>query len=278
MDTISQRLTGSQLIRSMLLFFGAFLFAFSLNSYIIHEVGHAFGGSLFGCQLEGLNVNPFGNGGWRDQCPDTMTLTGQFVRGLGGEIFGLPLSFAVTFLLWRKRSPIFLPLLMSATVVCIGNVFSVLDSITSYPGFVFDYGLMLKVGTPPFILWVIAIASLVFGIILMDLLLPLGGIGVTTPFWQVLILSLTTWPFFLALRLIYQSLAGRNIEGPISLFIFGVILSTLTAITFKQVYKLTNRIAHNEPVLPSASAAWFSIGLGIGLTVLLAALNPIWFA
>jgi hypothetical protein len=207
-----------------------------------------------------------------------MTLTGQFVRGMGGEIFGLPLSIAVTFLLWRKRNPIFLTLLMSATVVCIGNVFSVLDSITSYPGFVFDYGLLLKSGISPFILWVIAIPSLAFGIILMDILLPLGGIGVTTPFWQVLILSLTTWPFFLALRLIYQSLSGRNIEGPISIFVFCVILATLTAITFKPVYNLANRITHIESVLPSASAAWLSLGLGVGLTVLLVALNPIWFA
>lgn len=128
MNTTSQHLTGSQLTRSMLLFFGAFLFAYSLNFYIIHEAGHAFGGVLFGCQLEGLNVNPFSPGGWRNQCPDTMTLTGQFVRVMGGEIFGLPLSIAVTFLLWRKRSPLLLPLRMSAAVICIGNVFSVLDS------------------------------------------------------------------------------------------------------------------------------------------------------
>jgi hypothetical protein len=82
----------------------------------------------------------------------------------------------------------------------------------------------------------------------------------------------------LALRLIYQSLSGRNIEGPISIFVFCVILTTLTAITFKPVYKLANRITHIEPVLPSASEAWLSIGLGVGLTVLLVALNPIWFA
>jgi len=278
MNTISQRLTGIQLIRSMALFFGAFLFAFSLNSYIIHEAGHAFGGVLFGCQFEGLHVNPFGAGGWRNQCPDTMTQAGKFFQGMGGEIFGVPLSIVVTILLWRKRSPGLLPLLMSATVVCIGNLLSVLDSITSYPGFIFDYGLMLKAGMSPSILWAIGVASLVFGIIFMDLLFPLGGIGRATPFWQVLLLSLTTWPFYLALRLIYQSLAGRSIEGPITLLVFGVIVATLTAIFFKPVYKLADRISHIEPVVPSAGAAWLSIGLGVGLTVLLVVFNPIWFA
>jgi hypothetical protein len=278
MNTISQRLTGTQLIRSMALFFGAFLFAFSLNSYIIHEASHAFGGVLFGCQYEGLHVNPFGAGGWRDQCPETMTPTGKLIRGLGGEIFGLPLSIAVTILLWRKRSPVLLPLLMSAAVVCIGNLLSVLDSITSYPGFIFDYGLMLKAGMSPSILWAIGIASLVFGIIFMDLLFPLGGIGRATSFWQVLLLSLTAWPFYLALRLIYHSLAGRSIEGPINLVVFGVIVATLTAISFKPVYKLADRISHIEPVMPSAGAAWLSIGLGVGLTVLLVVFNPIWFA
>jgi len=54
MNSTSQPLTGSQLIRSTLLFFGAFLFAFSLNSYIIHEAGHAFGG---GCSAANLRVS-----------------------------------------------------------------------------------------------------------------------------------------------------------------------------------------------------------------------------
>ena len=171
-----------------------------------------------------------------------------------------------------------LPLLMSATVVCIGNLLSVLDSITSYPGFIFDYGLMLNSGMPPSILWAIGIASLVFGIIFMDLLFPLGGIGRATPFWQVLLLSLTTWPFYLAVRAIYQSLYGMNIAGSISFFIFGVIVATLTALAFKPVVKLTNRITHTEPEMPTMDAVWLSIGLGVGLTVLLVVLNPIWFA
>jgi hypothetical protein len=278
MNTTSQRYTGFQLIRSMVLFFGAFLFAFALNSYIIHEAGHAFGGVLFGCQFESLHVNPFGTGGWVNQCPDTMTLTGKFIQGMGGEIFGLPLSIAVTLLLWRKRSPILLPLLMSGSVVCTGNFISVLDSISSYPGFVFDYGLALQVGVAPWVLWAIAIASLVFGIILMDLLFPLAGIGITTPFWKVLILSLSTWPLFYAVRLVYQSLNGVNFAGPLSLVVLGGILATLTVATFKPVYRLTYRITHTDPVLPSTDAIWFSIGLGVGLAVVLVALNPIWFA
>jgi hypothetical protein len=197
---------------------------------------------------------------------------------MGGEIFGLPLSIVVTILLWHKRRPMLLPLLMSAAVVCIGNLLSVLDSITSYPGFIFDYGLMLKAGMSPSILWAIGIASLVLGIIFMDLLFPLGGIGRATPFWQVLLLSLTTWPFYLAIRAIYQSLYGMNIAGSISFFIFAVIVATLTAVFFKPVYKLADRISHIEPVLPSAGATWLSIGLGVGLTVLLVVFNPIWFA
>ena len=276
MNTNSQRLTRTQLIYSMLLFFGAFLFAFSLNSYIIHEAGHAFGGVLFGCQFEGFNVNPFGVGGWRDQCPATMTLTGKFIRGMGGEMFGLPLSIAVTFLLWRKRSPMLLPLLMSATVVCIGNVFSVLDSGTSYPNSLFDYGWVFQVGLPPFILWAIAIVSLVFGIILMNLLIPLVGIGISEPFWKVLILNLSTWSLFGAIRLIYQSQIGISITDSSGILIWGVIFAMLTALTFKLVSKLANQTGHIEPVLPSPGEVWLAIGLGVSLTVLLVVSNPIW--
>jgi len=261
----------------MLLFFGAFLFAFSLNSYIIHEAGHAFGGVLFGCQFERLYLNPFGTGGWLNQCPDTMTPAGKFFQGMGGEIFGLPLSIAVTLLLWRKRSPVLLPLLMSAALICIGNLLSVLDSVSSYPYFVFDYGLAIQAGIPSFILLTIAITSLVFGIILMDLLFPLAGIGIKEPFWKVLILSLATWPLFMAIRAIYQSMNGINIAGPMTVFIFGITIAILTALCFKPVCKLVDRITHTEPVLPSASAIWLAFGLGVSLTIVLVMSNPIWF-
>ena len=41
MDPTSNNLSVTQLCRAMLLFFGAFMFAFIVNSYIIHEAGHA---------------------------------------------------------------------------------------------------------------------------------------------------------------------------------------------------------------------------------------------
>jgi hypothetical protein len=159
MNAASRQFIGPQLIRSTMLFFGTFLFTFSLNSYIIHKAGHAFGGGA--------------------------------VR-----------------------------------------------------------------------------------IILMDLLFPLAGIGITTPFWKVLIVSISTWPLFLAIRVIYQSLYGINIVGLISFLIFGVTVATLTALAFKPVVKLTDSITHTEPVLPSSGAVWHAIGLGAGLAVLPVLLNP----
>jgi hypothetical protein len=206
-----------------------------------------------------------------------MTLAGKFIRGMGGEIFGLPLSIAVTFFLWRKRSPTLLPMLMSATVVCIGNVFSVL-SISDYPNFIYDFGWALQVGVPPSILWATGIASLVFGIVLMNMLIPLAGIAPTEPFWKVLILNLSTWPLYGAMRLIYQSLMGINIEGSIGTIVSLVIFATLTALTYKPLYKLMDRLTHTEPMLPSAGAVWLAIGLGVGLTGILVTTNPIWFA
>lgn len=169
-----------------------------------------------------------------------------------------------------------LPLLMSATVICLGNLISVLDSLSSYPHLIFDYGWALQIGVPSWILWVIGFASLVFGIILMNILIPFAGIGPDEPFWKVLVLNLSTWPLYLAIRLIYQSLVGKNIAGPISFFFFGIILAMLTALTYKPLYKLTDRLTHTEPIAPSTGAIWLAIGLGVGLTVVLVVSNPIW--
>jgi hypothetical protein len=204
-----------------------------------------------------------------------MTQAGKFIQGLGGEIFGLPISIAVTLVLWRKRTPMLLPLLMAATVVCIGNLLSVLDSMSSYPKIVFDYGLVIQAGIPSFILSIIAITSLLLGIVLMDLLFPLAGIGRTTPFWQVLVLSLMTWPFYLAIRMIYQSAYARSISGPISMFILGLIVAILTALAYKPITKLLNPITHTDPVLPSMGSVWLSVGLGLGLTIILVLSNKI---
>jgi hypothetical protein len=277
MNTSSQRLTGSQLIRSLLLFSGSFFFALVFNSFIIHEAGHALGGALFGCQVERLNVNPFGTGGWVDQCPNTISPTGQFVRGMGGPIFGLPISILITVLSWSKKSPELLPLLMSASIVCLLNFVGVLDSMSSYPGFIFDYGWALLYGTPPYVLLAISFLSLVAGVVLMNFVTPLAGISLTEPFWKVLVLNLSTWPFYFTVRLIYQFLAGRSIGGPLSLVIFGVIVATITALTFKPVHKLARRYIYLEPVIPSTGAVWLAIGLGAGLTIATVASNPIWF-
>jgi hypothetical protein len=273
MNTGSKNLTGTQLIRSLLLFFGSFMFAFILNSYIIHEAGHAFGGMLFGCKNKSLIINPFGTGSWDSQCP-FMTLKGKVVQGMGGPIFGLPISIAITLLLWRKRRPVLLPLLMSAPVVCIANFLGVLDSMLNYPGHIFDYGWMLLIGVTPFFVRVIGIISLVIGIILMNLLLPLAGIEITEPFWKVLLLNLSTWPLYLLIRLFYQVSEGVDSAGPMSFFILGGILAIFTALPFRPILKFASRFTKTEPVIPSTRVAWLVFGLGMGLTVGLTLLNP----
>ena len=277
MNTTSNNLAGIQLTRSLLLFFGAFLLAFILNSYVIHEAGHAFGGMLFGCKIEKLDINPFGTGSWESRCPSTLTMgqTGTFLQGMGGPIFGLPISIAITIILWRRRRPVLLPLLMSAPVVCIANFLGVLDSMLNYPGHIFDYGLMLQNGVSPSIIWLIGIVSLVIGVILMNLLVPLTGLGIHEPFWKVLLLNLFTWPLYLLIRLFYQIIHSVESTGPMSLLILGVILAVCTALPFKPILKFSSRFINVEPVIPSSRAVWLSFGPGIGLAFVLTLINPI---
>ncbi len=277
MNTASQNLTGTQFARSLLLFFGAFMLAFILNSYVIHEAGHAFGGMLFGCKIEELYINPFGTGSWESRCPSSLTMgpTGRFLQGMGGPIFGLPISIAITLLLWRKRRPVLLPLLMSAPVVLIGNFLGVLDSMLNYPGHIFDYGWMLQIGISPSIIKLIGFVSLVLGIILMNLLVPLAGTGISEPFWKVLVLNLFTWPLYLLIRLFYQVFHGVESTGPTSLLILGVILAVFTALPFKPILKFLSRFTNTEPVIPSSRAVWLSFGLGMSLAFVLTLINPI---
>lgn len=276
MNTNSQNLAGIQLFHSLILFFGAFMFAFILNSYIIHEAGHAFGGMLFGCKIQGLNINPFGTGDWQSQCPNPLAIgsTGRFLQGMGGPIFGLPISLAITILLWRKRRPELLPLLMSAPVVCISNFLGVLDSMLNYPGHIFDYGWMLINGVPPSIIRLIGFVSLMLGIFLMNLLVPLAGIGKREPFWKVLLLNLFTWPLYMLIRLVYQVTEGADSSGPMSLLILGVILAVITALPFRPILKFSSGFARMEPSFPSTRAAWLSFGLSVGLALALTLISP----
>ena len=165
---------------------------------------------------------------------------------------------------------------MSATVVLSANFIGVLDSVEDYPGFIFDYGWLLLNRVPPYIIWIIGFTSLILGIILMNLLIPLAGIGPEEPFWKLLVLNLSTWPLYLLIRLIIQIQNGVNITGPLSFLIFGIILATITAIPFKPIIKVASRFINVEPVIPSIRSVWLAMGLSTGLSVLLALTNTIW--
>ena len=168
-----------------------------------------------------------------------------------------------------------LPLLMSAPVAFIANSLGVLDSMTNYPGHIFDYGWMLLNGVPSSRIKLIGYVSLILGIILMNLLIPLTGIGSREPFWKVLLLNLSTWPVYLLIRLIFQVSHGEDSTGPMSLLILGGILAVFTALPFKPILKFSSRFTNLEPVLPSSQAVWISFGLGTGLAFALTLINSI---
>jgi hypothetical protein len=128
------------------------------------------------------------------------------------------------------------------------NFIECYTGVSLFPDFIYDYGWALQVGVPPSILWAIGIASLVFGIILMNLLIPLAGIAPTEPFWKVLVLNLSTWSLFMVVRVIYQSLIGMS---SISLFVIVVIVATGASAAVPAAWKIDGEkiVTYTEAIL-----------------------------
>ncbi|MBN2240801.1 MAG: hypothetical protein JW712_13590 [Dehalococcoidales bacterium] len=160
-------------LKSVILIFGSTAFSFNIGN-TVHEFGHAIADRASGIPLSDINmvIHPFYaphmsiNGG----IPDSMMGMPDAAGPLANVIIGL-VFFA---LLWKKRNPYFLPLLLWGPLACVQEGIGQILTISSAGS---DSARMVAAGFSEAAIIVVCIILLLLGIVLFALVIPVAGIS-----------------------------------------------------------------------------------------------------
>ena len=246
--------------RSVLLLLGAFAFAFCLGM-TVHELGHLVAIRLLGITEVTVSVHPF---------RPSYTSWNATRGGLGyvdaaGPLGNVLLSTVVVALLWRKRSPYLLPLLLWAPMAYIGEGFnSMMQLLLDVPG---SDSVNIVVAGAPFAV-VLATAAVLFivGVVTFCLQLPLLGVSPRDSFWRVLcILVIGLAPYMILVLLYAVAFSPPDITRGVVLLAFVTLLATLLAAICRPLRRILGRHTDIDAAAASWGAAQVSLGTGVGM-------------
>ena len=271
------------ILKSTLLFMGASFFAFLLSGFL-HETGHYLASMIQGVPIRGIVLNPFGQD-YNIYLGDTRAIfatpAAKAFNGAAAPFFDVFIGVLISSLLWRKRSPVLLPLLMvGSTSLLIESVAIIIE----FKGIVgSDFGKIVAIGVPQTILVLLAIVMFAAGCLWILQLLPLAGINSHDPFWRKLVMFLAGIPVLLLCAVIYQTLFGedyyipswrgylimerlrkaKTIELGVSIAVFTVI-----AALHKPLFPWLDRLSHTPVGQVRWRDALIAVGLGLAMTII----------
>jgi hypothetical protein len=272
------------LLKSILILMGTSFFAFLLSG-ALHETGHYLASTILGVPVRGIVLHPFGQD-YNIYLGDLSVALGTPVRrafeAFSGPFFTVLIGVMVSLLLWRRRVPVLLPLLMvGSTSLLIESVGIILEITDPNPSA--DWSRVMQSGIPAGILWLLAVVMLIAGCLWMLQLLPLAGIRSQDPLWRKLVVFLAGISVLLLCAVIYQTLFGGDYYVPtwrgymlmenlrkaktIQLGV-SIVLFTVIAALHKPLFPWLDRLSHT----PVAQARWrealIAIGLGLAITII----------
>jgi hypothetical protein len=252
----------SQIIQSILLLAGSFIFAFLLGEFV-HDSGHYLCHLAYGNTQVGVHYDPFGGtrilgaGGLPD---DILAVTSA-----AGPLPHILLALACFFIVWKWRRPILLPLLLWGPVAMIqeGVNFS-LGLLT--PGG--DAVWISTLGIPQPIILAAGIVLLAGGVAGVALLLPLAGVNSEDPAWYKFAILLAGMGSLMLIRLFHSLFIdpSSTLENLVP-FVFSVLLAVFVVILNPLIIRYRQLANSSEAVsIPwSASVAAFLAGFGMFL-------------
>ena len=260
---------------------GATFFAY-LFSIFLHELGHYLAGVLLGVPGKGIVLHPFGHN-YNIYLGDLTTAFGtpgrRIFSGVSGGIFDLLVAGVISLALWRKRSPVLLPLLAMGSLALIHESVNMTMGVLNGYG---DWSELREVGVPGFAVILLAVVLLAAGCIWMLQLLPLTGISPRDPIWRRLAVFLAGMPLLMLCSVVYLTLFWGDVyvpshQGVTSLnglrmdkVIFMAASTGLTVILtllHRPLLPWLDRISHTPVARVRGREVLIAIGLGLAIVI-----------
>lgn len=230
----------------------------------IHEIGHAIALSLAGASDIRIFVHPFSLSYYNNSSLPTDIM--PFIGSMG-PLFNLGCATTIILVLWRKRNPKLLPLLMWVGIAYFSEGVSIIMNISDI-SITSDWGKVIILGgISPIILGIIGVLFITLGCILILLLLPLENISPHDSIWRIGLTSIG-FVFYFAFSLVYVlALDPINITGRLIALISALFLLIFITTSYKHVFHLLDRFSHTK----ISSASWYTvlIALGSGVAIII---------
>lgn len=244
-----------------MLLFGAFTFAFTLGE-AIHELGHYVADRAYGAEAR-IRLDPFG--GSRILLDSPLPKEGIGIACAAGPLPNIIIGVTLFLLLWQKRSPALLPLLLWGPSALIQE------------GVTFSLGLLTPGGDGQWIIqsgvpgWTVLGAGLVFlalGVVGVCALLPLLGLSPGDSFPRKLGIVAGGMSALMFVRGIGSLLMARGpvVESVVPL-VFSLLLAMLVTAVHRPLSLLSNRFMGTEQAVPRRSAVASALVMGAGVIV-----------
>jgi hypothetical protein len=255
------RLPRRSTLRPALLILGSFTFSWCL-AVAVHETGHAIACALAGAPNIRMHVHPFALS--YVYYDGVLPLGTWAFTAYMGPLFDLLCATAVALLLWRKRNPYLLPLLMWSATAYMMEAVGILIGLGE--GLPHDWAIVVHAGVSPIVVIAIAVVCLVIGSAIMLRLLPLANMSPEGAFPRKIGIALTGFlPFFL-LSTLYAALFSREVLMARAIALAsGVVLIVGLAAIYRPTYRFLDRFVHTGEAPVRWPAAWLSLGLGIAI-------------
>ena len=246
----------------MLLLLGSFTFVFLLGE-AVHELGHFLAHRAYGVEV-GIRLDPFGGSRILHGSNAPVEIWG--ITSLAGPLFNVLVGITVSLILWRKRNPWLLPLVLWGPVALVqeGVTFS-LGMLT--PGG--DAQLIIDWGVPTAVILGLGILCLLLGIAWIGGLLPLVNLSPSDSFLRKFAIVAGGMLSFMVLRLLGSLLSapGLLIENAVPL-VFGLLLATFVVLLHRPLDPIFQRLSASEVFPVTRSEAGFALALGLGMILL----------
>jgi len=282
-------------LKAILLFMGSAAFAWCFCGFL-HEGGHLIANEVVGSPRTGIALHPFGwnynlyvnDDGtfWHGNPEDENGYLKWAIRGGSGPVLNLLLGVTIGLLLWKKRSPVLLPFLMTGCVALLTDGFFMLEQ--AFGGGGDWYTVINGLGIPKTPIVLIGVICFTGGCIWMMQLLPLAGISAQDRFWRRLVVLLAGMPLFISGTVFYQLLFGDNLfipswgqYVPVSFIVIkhlielgvATIVMIAIAVLHRPLFPWLGRLTHT----PVAQVRWQAVLVSIGLAVVIIAVQWVFF-